>query len=176
MPPGPIALPILGHFHLLGNSPHKDLYDLAQRYGSIMYLRFGFVPTIVVSSPAAAELVLKTHDLIFANRPYNDVSHHISYGQKGITLGRYSPYLRNMRKLCTMELNQFHPMRREEIGLFVGHLKQDAQASEMVDLSAKISGLGADMICRMVLGRKYADRDINEKGFRAVFMEIMEVA
>ncbi|KAK4489195.1 hypothetical protein RD792_004989 [Penstemon davidsonii] len=74
LPPGPIGLPIFGHFHLLGNSPHLDLYKLAQKHGSIMYMRFGFVPTIVVSSPSAAELVLKTHDLVFANRPHNEAA------------------------------------------------------------------------------------------------------
>ncbi|KAL3613443.1 hypothetical protein CASFOL_042706 [Castilleja foliolosa] len=103
-PPGPRPLPILGHFHLLGKNPHQDLHRLARKHGPIMGLRFGFVQSIVVSSPQAAELVLKTHDLIFASRPENQISKCVSYGQRNLVSGPYSPYWRNMRKLCTLEL------------------------------------------------------------------------
>ncbi|KAK4411611.1 cytochrome [Sesamum angolense] len=74
LPPGPRGLPFLGHLHLLEKNPHQDLYHLAQKHGPIMGLRFGFVPAVVVSSPAGAELVLKTHDLVFANRPRSEAS------------------------------------------------------------------------------------------------------
>ncbi|KAL3834956.1 hypothetical protein ACJIZ3_009692 [Penstemon smallii] len=180
LPPGPIALPIFGHFHLLGNNPHQDLYKLAQKHGPIMYMRFGFVPTIVVSSPSAAELVLKTHDLVFANRPHNEAAKYVGYEQRGITFGRYGPYWRNMRKLCTLELlsqlriNQFHSMRKLELHLLVSSLKKDS--SEIVDVSARVSNLTADMICLMVFGRKYGDKDMGDKGFKAVVMEVLEVA
>nr|GMC60490.1 cytochrome P450 CYP736A12-like [Ipomoea batatas] len=75
LPPGPRGLPILGHLHLLGKNPHQDLSKLAKQYGPIMHLRFGFVDTIVASSPHAAQLFLKTHDLVFAsNHPMRQLS------------------------------------------------------------------------------------------------------
>lgn len=68
LPPGPRGLPILGSLLVLGKNPHHDLHKLAQKYGPIMHLRLGFVPVIVVTSAEAAELFLKTHDLLFASR------------------------------------------------------------------------------------------------------------
>ena len=86
LPPGPIGFPIFGSLHLLGKFPHHDLHRLAKKYGPIMYMRLGLVPTVVVSSPQAAELILKTNDLVFASRPPNEAAKHISYEQKNFSL------------------------------------------------------------------------------------------
>ncbi|KAK4411614.1 cytochrome [Sesamum angolense] len=177
LPPGPRGLPILGHFHLLGKNPHQDLYHLARKHGPIMGLRVGFVPAVVVSSPAGAELVLKTHDLVFASRPRNEAAWYISYEQRNLVFLPYGPYWRNIRKLCTLKLlsnlriNQFQAMRKAELGLLVSSLKQAAELREIVDLSARVSGLSGDMNCLMIFGKKYADKDLDEKGFKAVISE-----
>ncbi|KAK4489194.1 hypothetical protein RD792_004988 [Penstemon davidsonii] len=47
--------------------------------------------------------------------------------------------------------------------------------SETVDVSARVSNLTADMICLMVFGRKYGDEDMDDKGFKAVVMEALEI-
>ncbi|KAL0395593.1 UNVERIFIED_CONTAM: cytochrome [Sesamum calycinum] len=160
LPPGPRGLPFLGHLHLLGKNPHQDLYHLAQKHGPIMGLRFGFVPAVVVSSPAGAELVLKTHDLVFANRPRSEASKYIWYEQKNLVYAQYGPYWRNMRKLCTLELlstrriNQFGGMRKVELELLVSSLKRAAEMREIVDLSARVSGLIGDMNCLMGINCK----------------------
>ncbi|KAF2298773.1 hypothetical protein GH714_027277 [Hevea brasiliensis] len=83
LPPGPPALPIIGNLHMLGKLPHRSLHQLAKKYGPIMSMRLGSVPAIVVSSPQAAELFLKTHDLLFASRPMLQASLYMSYGNKG---------------------------------------------------------------------------------------------
>ncbi|KAK9289239.1 hypothetical protein L1049_017714 [Liquidambar formosana] len=69
LPPGPRGLPIIGNLHMLGEFLHRDLHRLANKHGPIMHIRLGFVPTIVVSSPQAAEQFLKRHDLVFASSP-----------------------------------------------------------------------------------------------------------
>ncbi|KAL0290845.1 UNVERIFIED_CONTAM: cytochrome [Sesamum calycinum] len=87
-----------------------------------------------------------------------------------------------MRKLCTLELlsnlriNSFQPTRREELGIFVESLKQAAHEGVAVDLSAKVSSLAAELSCRMVFGKKYEDRDIDERGFKSVIQEAMKLA
>ncbi|PQQ08765.1 cytochrome P450 CYP736A12-like [Prunus yedoensis var. nudiflora] len=87
LPPGPRGFPIFGSLHLLsGEFPNKDLHRLARKYGDIMYMRLGLMPTIVVSSPQAAKLFLKTHDLVFASRPPHEGAKHISFWAEELEL------------------------------------------------------------------------------------------
>ncbi|KAL4644175.1 hypothetical protein ACB092_02G145300 [Castanea dentata] len=142
---------------MLGEFPHKDLHQLAQKHGPIMHLRLGMVPTIVVSSPEAAKLCLKTHDLVFAGRPRstttNEASKHISYEQRSLAFSQYGSYWRNLRKMCTLELlsslkiNSFKTMRKEELDLLIKFIQEAAHDHVAVDLSAKVSSLCADMSC-----------------------------
>ncbi|KAH9718391.1 hypothetical protein KPL71_022208 [Citrus sinensis] len=182
LPPGPKGFPIFGCLHLLGQFPHRALHKLAERYGPIMHLRLGLMPTIVVSSPQAAELFLKTHDLIFASRPPLQAAKHISYEQKGLALSPYGSYWRTIRKICTLELlssfkiNSFQAMRKEELDLLIASIKEAACARCVVDLSTKVSAMSADMTCRMVFGKKYSDDEFDERGFKTVIQEGMELS
>ncbi|GMY11273.1 cytochrome P450 71AU50-like [Fagus crenata] len=181
LPPGPKGFPIFGNLHLLGEFPHRDLHKLAQKHGPIMHLRLGMVPTIVVSSPQAAELFLKTHDLVFASRPLIEASKHISYDQKSLAFAPYGSYWRNIRKMCTLELlshlktNSFKSMRKEELDLLIKFIQEAASDHVAVDLSAKVSSLSADMSCRSVFGKKYKDEEFDERGFKSVIQEGMQL-
>ncbi|PRQ32149.1 putative cytochrome P450 [Rosa chinensis] len=183
LPPGPRGFPIFGSLNLLGEFPYKDLHRLAQKYGDIMHMRLGLVSAIVVSSPQAAELFLKTHDLVFASRPPHEGAKHISFGQRNLTFSKYGSYWRDMRKMCTLELlsnhkiNSFKEMRREEIVLFKEAIKEAAATShEPVDLSSMVSSLSADMSCRMVFGKKYTDKEFDDKGFKSVIQQGKQLA
>lgn len=182
LPPSPRGLPILGHLHLLGKNPHQDLHNLSKQHGPIMHLKFGFVSNIIVSSPHAAEQFLKTHDLVFASRPPHEAAKYIGFGQRNLSFGQYGPYWRNMRKLCTLNLlsnlkiGSFQSMRREELGLLLKSLKQAALNRDVVDISAEVAALNANMSCLMVFGKKYADKEFNERGFKAVIKEGMQLS
>ncbi|XP_068650606.1 cytochrome P450 71AU50-like [Aristolochia californica] len=182
LPPGPPGLPILGNLLMLGELPYRCLHRLAKEYGSIMFLRLGFVPTVVVSSPLAAQEFLKTHDLVFASRPFTQAAKYMSYDTRGLSFNPYGPYWRSVRKLCTLELlssvkiDSFRPMRKREVGLFVQSLKDIADAGGVADVSAKVSSLTTDMTCLMVFGNKYADKELDERGFKAVIQEGMRLA
>ncbi|KAL5753664.1 hypothetical protein ACOSP7_021884 [Xanthoceras sorbifolium] len=115
-----------------------------------MFMRLGLKPTIVVSSPQAAELFLRTHDLVFASRPPLQAFKLVLYGQKEMVIAPYGSYWRTVRRMCTLELlsnhkiSSFKSMRKEELGLLIGFIKDAAAAP--VDLSAKVGTLSADMI------------------------------
>ncbi|PRQ51100.1 putative cytochrome P450 [Rosa chinensis] len=133
LPPGPRSLPIIGNLHMLGNLPHRSLQQLAKKYGHIMFIRLGNVPTIVVSSPKAAELFLKTHDNNFVSRPKSQSSEYLSYGTKGMIFSQYGPYWSHMRKLstlhflCQAKMKAFEPLRKEELGVLVRKLKRTTE-------------------------------------------------
>ncbi|KAL6284208.1 hypothetical protein ACE6H2_015137 [Prunus campanulata] len=183
LPPGPRGFPVFGSLHLLGDLPYRDLHRLARKYGDIMQLRLGLVPTIAVSSPQAAELFLKTHDLVFATRPPHEGAKHLSFGQRNLSFVEYGSYWRDIRKMCTLELlsnhkiNSFKSMRKEEIALFIESIQEAANNGHVAfDLSDRVSSLSVDMSCRMVLGKKYRDEELDEKGFKSLIKEGMQLA
>lgn len=49
LPPSPLALPIIGHLHLLLPIPHQALHKLSTLYGPLIHLYLGSVPCVVVS-------------------------------------------------------------------------------------------------------------------------------
>jgi hypothetical protein len=164
LPPGPPSLPIIGNLHMLGNFPHRSLQHLAKKYGHIMSIRLGNVPTIVVSSPKAAKLFLKTHDTNFASRPKIQASEYMGYNTKVMAFSAYGPYWRHVRKLCTLQLlcptkiEFFKPLRWEEVGVLVRKLRKAAEEGGVVDVSEKIGTMIEDITYRMVLGRNKDDR------------------
>ncbi|XP_049402812.1 cytochrome P450 71AU50-like isoform X1 [Solanum stenotomum] len=179
LPPGPKGFPIIGNLHMvLGKTLHQALHHIAKKHGPIMSMQFGLVPVIVASSPHAAELFLKIHDIAFANRPYNAAAQYIAYDHRDIVFGKYGPHWRNMRKLCKMKLlsnikiNSFRSMRKQELGIFVNFLKQAASNRVEVDLSADLASLNVDMSCLMVFGKKYMEEEFDERGFKNIFYEV----
>ncbi|XP_021802651.1 cytochrome P450 CYP736A12-like [Prunus avium] len=182
LPHGPRGFPIFGSLHLLGKFPDKDLHQLAQKYGDIMYMRLGLMHTIVVSSPQAAELFLKTHDLVFASRPPHEGAKLISFGQRSLVFSEYGAYWRDTRKMCTLELlsnhkiNSFKSMRRDAIALCVESIRATADNGRVaVDLSDNVSSLSVVMSCRMVLGKMYRDEEFDARGFRSVIEEVVQL-
>ena len=136
-----------------------------------MSIRLGTVPAIVVSSPKAASLFLKTYDTNFASRPRIQASDYLSYGSKGMAFAEYGPYWRNIRKLSTSQLlsasktESFAALRREELASLVQSLKKSVMAGEAVDLSRKIGEAVEDIATTMILGRSRDERhDLYLKG------------
>lgn len=182
LPPSPIALPVIGHLHLLGKNLPLKLHAIAERHGPIVFLRLGLVRALVVSTAAGAELVLKTHDLVFSGRVHHQASRYLGYDQKNIVFAPYGAYWRNMRRLCMVKLlnaakiNEFRPVRRAELEETVASMRRAAEERGVVDVSAVISGVIGDMNSLMVFGRKYVDRDLDEElGFKAVIDEMLHV-
>ncbi|XP_028772132.1 cytochrome P450 CYP736A12-like isoform X2 [Neltuma alba] len=163
-PPGPLALPIIGNLHLLGTLPHRNLQSLANKYGPIMYLRLGQIPTIVVSSPEAAELFLKTYDPVFANRIHTQATDYLFYGSKGVAFSEYGSYWRDMKKLSIQHLfsasnhELFGHLRGKELRIMVKSLENAATMGGVVDISEKVHGLLEDIVYMMILGRNKDDQ------------------
>ncbi|XVF50611.1 hypothetical protein PTKIN_Ptkin04bG0115400 [Pterospermum kingtungense] len=164
LPPGPHGLPIISNLHMLGKLPHQNLHRLAKRYGPIMSMRLGNIPTIVVSSPETVELILKTHDIVFASRPKLQGSEYLLHGKKGVAFTDYGSYWRTVRKWCTLHLlssskvEYFAPLRKAELGSLFESIKKAAASSETVDLSRMVGELSLEISCKIVFGRSEDDR------------------
>ncbi|GLJ45520.1 hypothetical protein SUGI_0958370 [Cryptomeria japonica] len=167
LPPGPRPWPLVGNLHLLGGLPHKSLAELAKKYGPIMFLRLGSVPTVVASSPAMAKEFLKTHDLIFANRPPSAAAHYIAYDRRDMVFSPYGENWRQIRKLCTIELlttkrtESFRWVREEEVSAMVRSVwEKSNNGMRCIEVRKPISSLTLNIICRMFAGRTFSDQEL----------------
>ena len=160
LPPGPRALPVIGHLHLLARGlPHRVMRDLARRHGPLMLLRFGEVPVVVASSPAAAREVMRTHDAAFASRPMGPMSRLWFQGADGILFAPYGDGWRQLRRICSMELfsarrvRSFRAVREEEVRRLLRSVASSSgSASSPVNLSEMVSAYVADASVRAIIG------------------------
>jgi len=163
LPPGPRGWPVIGSLAALAGAlpPHRALAALAARHGPLMHLRLGSYDVAVASSADAARLVLKTHDLAFADRPSTAAGEVASYGYLGILHTPYGAYWRMARKLCATELfsarrvDSFERVRAQEMrALAIGLFRCAGRA---VAVREHVAGATLRNILRMAVGEKWAD-------------------
>jgi hypothetical protein len=174
LPTPPRKLPIIGHLHLMGDLPYVSLAGLAAKHGSgLMLVHLGAAPTVVVSSPTAAEAVLRTHDHILASRPRSRVWDVIMYGQTDSCFAPYGDYFRKARKLVTVHLlnaskvRAQRPAREEEVRGVMANIGKAAAAREAVDMSELLHAFVNDLVCRAVSGKA--------EGLSKLFRELTDV-
>ncbi|XP_010257377.1 PREDICTED: cytochrome P450 93A2-like [Nelumbo nucifera] len=174
LPPGPLALPIIGHMHLIGSIPHQSFHKISNRYGPLIHLLLGSVPCVVVSSAEAAKEVLKSHDHDFSDKPITLATNYITYGAD-VVFSPYGPYFKFMKKLCMSELlngqvlNQFIPLRKEELQRFLQSIFKRACTAEPVDVRQEVLSLTLNTITRMVMNtRCSAEEDQAQEAIMAV--------
>ncbi|KAK9995871.1 hypothetical protein SO802_020557 [Lithocarpus litseifolius] len=159
--PSPPKLPIIGNLHQLGLQPHRSLQTLAQHHGPLMLLHFGCVPVLVVSSADAAQEIMKTRDLDFANPPKSSMFDKLLYNYKDVSMAPYGEYWRQMKSILVLHLlsnkrvQSFCTVREEETFLMIDKIKESCSSS--VNLSEMFAKLTNDVVCRVTLGRKYGE-------------------
>ena len=113
-PPGPLALPIVGNLPYLmalmwpDRPMHRVLHHLSQKYGPLMGLRLGSRHVLVASTPAAARLVLHTHDNALSGRTPTMAAKLFfgtpELGVSDILFSQPGPYWKLMRQLSSAQL------------------------------------------------------------------------
>lgn len=181
LPPGPWALPVIGHLHLLagGKLPHVAMRDLARRHGPLMLLRLGSVPAVVASSPAAAREVMRTHGAAFASRPLSPTSELWFQGAGGVSFTPHGDAWRTLRRICAQELlsarrvHSFRPVREDELRRLLCSVVAASAAEEKkvaVNLTEKVSAYVADSTVRAIIGsRRLRDRDAYLRMLKGLF-------
>ncbi|KAK9073472.1 hypothetical protein SSX86_007796 [Deinandra increscens subsp. villosa] len=157
LPPSPWKLPVIGNLHQLGSNPHRSLQTLSQKYGPIMLLHFGSVPTLVVSSAEAAQEILKTHDPSFRSRPNLTIPNILLYGSKDIVFSPYGEYWRQMKSIVVIHLlsntqvKSLQKLREKEMARMIEVLAETCDSC--VDISALFNSLTENIIYMAALGK-----------------------
>jgi hypothetical protein len=181
LPPSPPKLPVLGNLHQLGLYPHRSLCSLAQRYGPLMLLKFGSRPTLIVSSPDAASEIMKTHDIIFSNRPRMSITDRLLYEGKDLSTAPYGEYWRQMKSICVVHLlsnkrvRSFGAEREEEVAMFIENIRESCSLSLPVNLSEMLVTLTNDVTCRVAFGKKYSAGSEGGREFQGLLGELMRL-
>ncbi|CAI9112797.1 OLC1v1013290C1 [Oldenlandia corymbosa var. corymbosa] len=131
-------------------------------------------PILVASSAKAASEIMKTHDLIFSNRPQS-IGQKLFYNSKDVAFSPYGDYWRQMRSICVLQLlsnqrvHSFRCVREEEMSLMIEKIKQrcvadpNSSSRTLVNLSEMLVTLTNDIVCRVAFGRKYSDEENGKK-------------
>ncbi|XP_028100719.1 cytochrome P450 71D8-like, partial [Camellia sinensis] len=106
---------------------------------------------------------MKTHDHVFAQRPYLLASQILSYGSTNIGFSPYGEYRRQFRKICTTELlsskrvETFRGIREEEVMNFVRDISSNTGSA--INLSKRIFSHTYGVTGRAAFGKKNRDQE-----------------
>uniref|UniRef100_A0A0D9UYJ4 Cytochrome P450 n=1 Tax=Leersia perrieri TaxID=77586 RepID=A0A0D9UYJ4_9ORYZ len=180
LPPSPPGeLPFLGHLTILGSLPHRKLRSLAAAHGPVMLLRFGRVPTVVASSAAAAQEVMRTRDTAFASRPRVRAAERLIYG-RDMVFAPSGEFWRQARRVAVLHLlspnrvASFRLVREREVAALLDAVRRRAGIGvSSVNLSELLMSFANGVISRAAFGGDGGYRLEKAKELFADFEEIL---
>ncbi|KAI3954297.1 hypothetical protein MKW92_043766, partial [Papaver armeniacum] len=168
LPPSPPRIPIIGNFHQITPLFHQFFHQMSLKYGPILLFKFGSKPTLVVSSAEATSDILKTHDIIFADRFPAKAFKILFFGGNDVIFSPYNEQWKELRKFCVLELlspkrvNSFKYIREEEVDRMIENIAREQGGA--VNLTKTLFTVLKAIVFRCSLGDKfnkeYTDRFI----------------
>ncbi|OWM89327.1 licodione synthase-like [Punica granatum] len=180
LPPSPRALPVVGHFHLLGPLIHRSFSSLSSKYGPLIYLRLGSIPCVVASTPELARELLKTNELKFSARKHTAAIDLLTYNSS-FAFAPYEAYWKFIKRLSQTELlgprtlGQFLPIRSQELRYFLGLVYDKCQTGESINLTQELLKLTNNIISQMMLSIRCSGTDSQADACRSVIREVTEI-
>ncbi|MED6125432.1 hypothetical protein PIB30_068445 [Stylosanthes scabra] len=167
LPPGPKPWPIVGNLpEMLANKPtsqwiHNIMSDLNTE---IACIRLGNIHVIPITSPEIACELLTKQDLIFASRPRNWSSEHVSGGFLSKLLVPYGEQWKKMKKVMTNELlsprrlQWLQHKRVEEANNIVRYIYNQCKNNNgggLVDVRLTARHYSGNIVRRLVFNTRY---------------------
>ncbi|CAO2145727.1 unnamed protein product [Urochloa humidicola] len=182
IPPGPWTLPVIGSLHHLVSSrpTHRVLHGLSQNHGPLMMLRLGELPALVASSAEAAQEIMKTHDLKFADRYKSTNIRTMNNDGDDIAFMPYGEPWRQLRKMAVLELlsaarvQSFQHIREEEVSRLMANLAASATTGAAVNLSKMMSKFINDTFVRESVGSRCKHQEEYLETLDMAFRHTME--
>lgn len=179
LPPSPLALPIIGHLHLVAPIPHQALAKLSSRYGPLLHIYLGSIPCLVASTPDMAKELLKTNETCFADRPQIAAVDYLTYGSQDFSFAPYGRYWKFMKKLCMSQLLGGHtldllqPIRRDERKRLVDFLVK--KAGKTLDMRSELIKMTNNVISRMIMSQRCSGDENEAEVVRKLIQETVDL-
>ena len=157
LPPGPRGLPLFGSLLEIRHDTHLAIDRLAKRYGDVCLMRFGSVPTVIISD---ADLLHEAFGKsVLADRWVSEIMDALS-GQKDLVLAPYGDHWRQMQRFANRELlsaRNIENVRELHIshvvdGL-VAQMAEMGDAGELVSPPALTARSNATLMFRSIFGQ-----------------------
>ncbi|KAJ3696510.1 hypothetical protein LUZ61_000215 [Rhynchospora tenuis] len=190
LPPGPRALPFIGHLHLIKTPLHHCLARISQNYGPATFLRLGSHPVLVISSKPLAEQCFTIHDLAFADRMQLPSSKHFTFNYTVFGDANYGAYWRNVRQISAVELlsaQRLHAssnVRAGEVQNMARQLfkswetcigsKKGSNGLKKLELKTSLFQLSLNVLMIMMAGKRFYRDDIEGLEEIKRFREVVE--
>ncbi|BAB02189.1 cytochrome P450 [Arabidopsis thaliana] len=179
--PSPPGFPIIGNLHQLGELPHQSLWKLSKKYGPVMLLNLGKVPTVILSSSETAKQALRDYDLHCCSRPSLAGGRELSYNNRDISFSPYNDYWKELRKLCTQELfsakniHSTQHIKDEEVKKLIVSIAESASLKTPINLNKKCLALTVSIVCRIAFGVSFEGTVLSNDSFNKLIREAFEM-
>ncbi|KAG8377457.1 hypothetical protein BUALT_Bualt08G0035000 [Buddleja alternifolia] len=162
LPPGPYPFPIIGNILQLGQNPHHSLANLSKIYGPIMYLKFGSMNTIVITSPKMAKTILQKHEHAFTRRSQMEVTQVLGHDQLSLIFGPAGDEWRRLRNICKEHmfsnicLDASQGLRQKELLKLRDYLEECSVSGLAVDISKAVFVTTVNLISNTLFSLDFA--------------------
>jgi hypothetical protein len=109
--------------------------------------------------------MMKTHDVIFSNRPKNTAANILLYGSKDVAFSPYGEYWRHARKICVLKLlslksvQSFQYVKEEEVERLINKIRDMCRKGASINLSKMLIATTNNIVSRCILGQKFGEEE-----------------
>eukprot|EP01018_Ginkgo_biloba_P009536 Gb_26239 [translate_table: standard] len=163
LPPGPPAVPIFGNWLQVGDDlNHRNLANLAKKYGDIVLLKMGEKNVVVVSCPNLAKEVLVSQGVEFGSRARNLVFDIFTGKGQDMVFTSYGDHWRRMRRIMTVYfftnkvLHHSQVAWDDELNRVISDVKKSEEASTSgIVIRHRLQLMIYNTMYRIMFGRKF---------------------
>nr|WKA13889.1 trans-cinnamate 4-monooxygenase [Impatiens morsei] len=167
LPPGPLPVPVFGNWLQVGDDlNHRNLTDLAKKFGEILLLRMGQRNLVVISSPDLAKEVLHTQGVEFGSRTRNVVFDIFTGKGQDMVFTVYGEHWRKMRRIMTVPfftnkvVQQYRFGWEEEAAAVVEDVKKNPESSTTgIVLRRRLQLMMYNIMYRIMFDSRFESED-----------------